>query len=618
MATACVLVGLLIAPAAATAGWLPAVDLSKKREFGFDEQPQIAVDASGGALAVWPQLKSHYVIQASTKIAGGTWGPLVDISPPGEESIEPRVAMNAAGHAIAVWIHLASQRTVKTSSRTPQGNWGPAEQISIPGHSASYVDVAIDPAGNAVAIWTQYGNTSDYIIEATTRSPGGQWTPPVKLSEGGHNAWSPQVAIDSSGHTVAVWHRWNDAGDTIVQVAEKDPGEAWSETEDLSLGGAQAVLPMVAISDERTVVVWERNQIVEAAAKAAGGNWQKPVKVSGPGSGVPAVGMDSDGNAVTVWNSEPEIGYADAELASLPVGGKTWTKPITLSERLAGEWGQPKIAVDPAGRAMAIWTAWDGTARVVEAVSGTVRGGWENPVTISPPGSWSRYAQIAMDSAGNAAAVWRAADPPTMQAALFDVTKPELSSVSIPSSARAGRPISFAASPFDAWSPTEAVNWSFGDSSTAAGPSVVHSFQEAGQFHVTVTATDAAGHSTTASAMVDVTPALATSDPVISVRNGRAHLRLHCPGTAVCHGSARLASLVRVRRDRLRWSPIGKTVFEIPAEAQVTVTIKLNRKGRKLVSAARKGVRLRAKLMGNAVEPRIVVLKPIASRPYRR
>ncbi len=617
MATACVLVGLLIAPAAATAGWLPAVDLSEKREFGFDEQPQIAVDASGGALAVWPQLKSDYVIQASTKIAGSSWGPTVDISPPGEESIEPRVAMNAAGHAVAVWVHLSSQRIVKASSRTPQGNWGPAEQISVPGYSASYVDVAIDPVGNAVAIWTQYDDTSDYVIEAATRSLGGKWTPPVELSETGHNAWSPQVAIGPLGHTVAVWHRWNDAGDTIVQTAEKDPGEAWSETEDLSLGGAQAVLPVVAISDERTVVVWERNQIVEAAARAAGGTWQKPVKVSGPGSGVPAVGMDSDGNAVAVWSFEPKIGYADAELASLPVGAKTWTKPITLSERLAGEWAQPKIAVDPAGRATALWTAWDGTARVIEAVSGTVRGGWGNPVVISPPSSWSRYAQIAMDSAGNAAAVWRAAEPPTMQAAFLDVTNPELSSVSIPSPAQAGRPISFAASPFDAWSPTDAVSWSFGDSSTAVGPSVFHSFQEAGQFHVTVTAADAAGHSTSASAMVDVTPALSISDPRVTVRNGRASLKLHCPGTATCHGSARLASRERFRRDRLRWSPIGKTVFELPAGTQMTVTIKLNLRGRNLVSAARKRG-LRVKLMGDAVESQIVVLKQITSRPNRR
>jgi hypothetical protein len=617
VATACVLAGLLIVPTVATAGWLPAVDISAEDEFGFDQVPQIAVGASGDAVAVWPQLRGHYVVQASSKTAGGTWGPPVDVSPSGEESREPQVAMNAAGHAVAVWAHRGSQVTIKAASRTPQGSWGPAEEVSPPGQDAGYLDVAIDPVGNAVAIWTRMNNTSSYVIEAATKSPGAQWTPPIELSEAGNNAWSPQLAVDSSGHTVAVWYRWNDGGDTIVQAAEKDPGEAWSEAVDLSLEGAKAILPAVAISAERAVVVWERNQVVEAAAKVSGADWQEPVEISGPGSGEPAVGMDSDGNALAVWNFESEVGLGDAELASLPVGGETWTEPITLSERLAGEGAAPKVAVDPAGRAMAIWTAWDGTARVVEAASGTVGGSWGSPVTVSPPGSWAHRAQIAMDSAGNAAAVWRAADPLTMQAALFDVTKPELSSVSIPSLARAGRPISFAVSPFDAWSPINPVSWTFGDASTAKGPSVVHSFQGAGQFPVTVTATDAAGYSTTASAKVNVTPALAISDRVVTVRKGRARLKLHCPGTAVCHGSARLTRRSVGKKGRGRSRLIGETEFAIPAEARMTVVVKLKPKGLNLFSAARKKG-LRARLTGDAVESRTVVLKPVAPRPHRR
>jgi hypothetical protein len=221
-----------------------------------------------------------------------------------------------------------------------------------------------------------------------------------------------------------------------------------------------------------------------------------------------------------------------------------------------------------------------------------------------------------MDSAGNAAAVWRAATPLTMQAATFDVTKPELSSVSVPSVSRAGRPMSFAASPFDAWSPINPVTWDFGDASSAIGPSVVHSFQEAGQFHVAVMATDAAGNSTTASALVNVTPALATSDRVVTVRNGKARLTLHCLGTAVCHGSASLTRTVS-KKGQGRPRSIGKTEFAIPAETQMAVTTKLGQKVLNLLLAARKN-RLRARLTGDAVEPRTVVLKLAVRRPSRR
>ena len=116
---ACVLVGLLVPPPVATAGWLPAVDISAEGELGFDQMPQVAVGASGDAVAVWPQREGHYVIQASTKNAGGTWDPPVDISPPGEESIAPQVAMNASGHAVAIWTRWGG--TIKGANRTPQG-----------------------------------------------------------------------------------------------------------------------------------------------------------------------------------------------------------------------------------------------------------------------------------------------------------------------------------------------------------------------------------------------------------------------------------------------------------------------------------------------------------------
>lgn len=617
---ACVLVGLLIAPPVATAGWLPAVNISTEDEFGFEQFPQVAVGASGDAVAVWPQLENHYVIQASTKNAGGTWGPAVDISPPalpGEDSTAPQVAMNAAGEAVAIWAYRGSQITIKGANRTPGGTWTAAAGLSVPGGDLGNLDVAIDPAGHATAIWTRFHtNTSDYVIEAADRSPAGQWGEPVQLSESGNNAWSPQLAVASSGHVVAVWSRWTDEGDTIIQAAEKDPGEVWSKTVDLSPKEGRATRPAVAVSDERTVVAWERDRVVEAATKVVGEDWQKPFEISGTDSGEPAVGMDSDGNALAIWDFEPKVGFGDAEIASLSAGQNTWTKPNTLSERLVGEGAAPKVAVDPTGQAMAIWTAGGATGPVVEAVSGAVGGNWGSPVTVSPPDSWSRRAQIAMDSTGNAAVVWRAAEPRTTQAAMFDVTKPELRSVSIPSTVRAGRPISFAAFPFDAWSPVNSVSWAFGDAFTATGPDVVHSFQSAGKFHVTVTATDAAGYPATRAETVNVTPALANANRLAMVRNGKAFLKLHCPGTAICHGTVGLTRKVKWKRSS-RPRSIGESEFAIPAEAQMTVAIKLKPKSLNLFSATHKRSP-RARLTGDAVESRTIVLRPVSPRPHRR
>jgi len=606
---------LLVAPVAAGAAWLPAVDISAEgNEYGFDQYPQVAADASGGAVAVWPQLYGPHLIQAATKLLGGGWESPVDLSPPNQYSLEPQVAMNEAGEAVAAWIRLDSERKLEVASRTPQGSWGAPEEISAAGGGPNHVDVAIGPAGEAAVVWTGYQNTSDYIIRAMIRSASGQWGLPIELSKPGQNAWEPKIAFDSSGNLVAAWYRWNAKGDTIVQVAEKARSQAWGEPRALSAEGGMAGSPEIAVSGGQAVVAWERELVIEASVRGVGGAWQPAVEISGPKSAEPSLGMDGEGNAVVLWSSGAEYSLRNAEVASLPVGGN-WTKPITIAEDLTGGWGQPQVAVDPAGRAMAVWTAWDGSRRIVEAASGEVEGSWGPPVAISPADSWSQRADVAMDSLGNAAAVWQG-EPLTVQAAVFDATDPRFNSLSIPSQVRAGRPALFAASPFDAWSLASPPTWTFGDGSGAAGSSVDHSFQSAGKFDVTVTTSDEAGHSTAASATVKVTPALAVSGRLVKVRNGKAQVRLECPGTALCHGNVLLSRHVKAKTGRRVTRVIGRTVVAIPGGAEQTVTIKLKpRSLRPRADAPGKG--LPAQISGDAIEPRSVVLKRFIPRPKR-
>lgn len=557
---------------------------------------------------MWPQLQGHYLIQASTKAPGGTWEPPVEISPSGKESREPQVAMNDSGQAIAVWAQRTERATIMAASRTAQGSWGPAEELTAPGGDSGELDVAIDPDGYAVAIWTKLQNfPSDYLIEAAARSPAGQWEPAVPLTELGQNAWGPKLAITPSGRAIATWYRWNGEGDTIVQAAEKEPGSAWGEPENLSAPGAKAFAPEVGIGAGRAVVIWQRDEVVEASVKDGGGAWHASDKISGPESREPEIGMDSQGNALAIWSSGPKYGWRNAEVASLSPG-ETWTESATLSERLTTEGAQPYVAVDPKGQAMAIWTAGGTSGPVVEAALGTTEGDWETPKAISSSTAWARNAHLAIDSAGNGTAVWRAATPRTMQAAVLDGTDPELSAVSIPPAGRAGHPISFSASTFDAWSSIRSTDWTFGDGSVATGPRVIHSFQEAGRFPVTVTTTDAAGHSSTASAQVVVAPALATPRRVAKVRHGKAHLKLRCLGTAPCHGNAELSWHTSGQNGLRHWRSIGGTTFAIPAETEMTVFIKLKPRNLiRLVASHKKGLSIR--LTGDAVEPRTVTLE---------
>jgi hypothetical protein len=73
--------------------------------------------------------------------------------------------------------------------------------------------------------------------------------------------------------------------------------------------------------------------------------------------------------------------------------------------------------------------------------------------------------------------------------------------VSIPPNTRFATPVQMSVTPFDTWSPI-AVSWSFGDGQSAQGPAVSHAYGSPGIFNVTVTATDGAGNSSTATSPI--------------------------------------------------------------------------------------------------------------------
>jgi PKD domain len=608
----------LVAPALAGAAWLPPVDLSPRSEsLGLEQIPEVAVGSPGDAVAAWPWLHDEFTAQAASKLPGQGWAARVDLSPSDEEGIDAQVAINAAGQAVAVWVQRASQVTVQAKRRSPDGVWGPVEEVAGLGQDTGYLDVAIDPAGRATVAWSRLDQVgpSTYFVEAASGSPDGGWSPPVKLSAAGSSAWEPELSVDAAGHVVAVWVRYDESNDTIVQAAEKDAAGDWSEAEDLSEPGADSWFPVIDGAAGRTVVLWEREDVVEAAVREPGGSWRPSEEVSPPGSTEPAVAMDGTGRALAIWSTDT-IGIRDAEVATLSHDG-SWSLPLTISESLHGEAPDPEVAVTAGGRAVAVWDGWDGNRRLIEGASGDLDGNWEPALALSPPGRWARNGNVAIDDQGNAVAVWRAAEPWITQASILDVTAPELKAVSIPSSAGAGQPVSFAASPFDAWSTVAPLAWSFGDGTSASGSAVTHTFAQAAKYRITVTATDAAGNQTSTTQLLDVTsspasPAFATSKRIVLVKRGRAQLELSCPGTATCQGSVLLKSKLSGRR-RGRPRQIAKTAFSIPPATQRTVKAKLSRKAQKLLLASPNRT-LKAQLTGEGVKARGILLKAVPQR----
>jgi hypothetical protein len=371
------------------------------------------VPAAAVALLLWGT-------QAPQALAAPGWLAPTDLSAVGQDAEEPQVAVDSAGDAFAVWSRSNGFHTIiQAAIRPAGGSWGSIVDLSAAGRNATEPQLAVDPAGDAVAVWSR-SNGSHTIIQAASRPAGGGWSGPMDLSAAGRNAAEPQVAIDSSGDAVAAWQRF-DGIVQIVQSRSRAASGAWGATDELSEPGQDAEAPQVAVDPAgNAVAVWSRrdgsNLIVQAASKPAGGAWLGAIDLSeeGENAEAPQVAVDPTGGAVVVWSRE-EGADKIVQSSAKPAGG-AWLAPDDLSAAgLDAEAAQ--VAVDPAGNAVAVWISSPGPPTVI--VQGAVRpagGAWLGPDDLSAGGLSSAEApQVAVDPAGNAAAVWaRSAGSPTV------------------------------------------------------------------------------------------------------------------------------------------------------------------------------------------------------------
>ncbi|MCI0381961.1 MAG: hypothetical protein L0207_02775 [Chlamydiae bacterium] len=281
-----------------------------------------------------------------------------------------------------------------------QVTWFPPINLSATGQTALEPQVTIDVAGNAIAIWRR-SNGVNLIIQAATKLFGGDWSTPVDLSAPGQNALEPQIAVNPAGNAIAIWTR-----NSIIQAATKSFGDGWSTPIDVFDPGQPAQRPQIAVDAAGNgIAVCERsngtNSIIQTATKPFGGNWSTPVDLSAPGQSAvrPQVVVDPIGNAVAIWRRNN--GVNDIIQAATKLFGENWSTPVDLSA--AGQDADfAQVAVDPAGNAVAVWLR----NLITQAATKPFKNNWSTPVDLSDVGLTIFTPQITLDPAGNGVAIW--------------------------------------------------------------------------------------------------------------------------------------------------------------------------------------------------------------------
>src|SRR5205085_12416416 len=119
-------------------------------------KPRVAIDAAGGAVAVWRRFDgTSWRVQAAVRAPGGAFAAPVTLSAAGQDADDPQVDVNPAGEAMVVWQRFNGSSTVVQAALRPAGRpaFSAGVTISAAGQNAQVPQVAIDAAGGAAAVW---------------------------------------------------------------------------------------------------------------------------------------------------------------------------------------------------------------------------------------------------------------------------------------------------------------------------------------------------------------------------------------------------------------------------------------------------------------------------------
>ncbi len=130
------------------------------------------------------------------------------------------------------------------------------------------------------------------------------------------------------------------------------------------------------------------------------------VTISGTGADAdhPSISMNASGDAIVVWERICANFSNVVQAASYTILGG-WDSPVDLSDDTEESFSA-KIAMNSSGNAVAIWAHHNGNEYEVVA-STFFSSTWGTPGVISNSGEDSFYSKVVMNNANQAIAVWK-------------------------------------------------------------------------------------------------------------------------------------------------------------------------------------------------------------------
>lgn len=339
-----------------------ASDFGTETALGTGFSQQITSDASGNLMAVWKQGNDIF---ANRFVLGAGWGTAQSIETGAERADSPQISSDASGNVMAVWSQAnGGIYNIWANRYTPSAGWGTAQLIETNDTGwAQSPQIATDASGNVTAVWGQRDGAARTSLWSNrfTASTGLWGTAQLIETDDTGNAQTPKVVVGPGGNVVAAWMQY-DGTRFVLNTNLYTIGVGWGTATQIPTGS-------IDINDGTFTV-------------------------------------DSNGHILALWTQQNAVGSKYGIWANRFVVGSGWGSPVLIESDSATDMAQPRIASDGNGDSIAMWIRQGGGIYNVRSVRYTAGSGWGVATTLSNTTRYTVYPDLAVDSSGNAMAVW--------------------------------------------------------------------------------------------------------------------------------------------------------------------------------------------------------------------
>jgi BNR repeat-like domain len=341
---------------------------------------------------------------------------VANISYNNASSVDPQLATDA-NNIYIVWSEDGLGNADILFIKSTDGGKTFSKPVNLSNSIGTSAAPVLNLNGNNVYVAWHDDTYKNFEIYFTKSTDGGKtFSKPVKLSQDFVNN---RTTIDSEFPSIAsspsalytVWQENSTGFFDILLRKSTDGGKTFSKPVNLSNNSGSSAFPRVAVYGNSPYVVWQDNvtgnfEILLRKSTDGGKTFSKPVNLSNNSgnSSDPAIFI-YEKNVYLVWDDDSP-GNADILFTKSTDGGKTFSKPVNLSNNIRGSF-DPVLAISKND----IFVAWDddspGNADILFTKS-TDRGNSFSikPINLSKNVGRSLYPDVAISRSNNSYIGW--------------------------------------------------------------------------------------------------------------------------------------------------------------------------------------------------------------------